>query len=112
MAALGPPRWTLHPAQSRSVTSAPRGQMKRDEEEVSPGPSEAEEGIVLLELMGGVLPASHILREWGMTPEATYYSEIDEGAIRVAKKEFPEATNLGPVQDIGTPLLGHDLEAP
>ena len=27
------------------------------------------------------------------------------GAIRAAKKEFPEATNLGPVQDIDTLLL-------
>ena len=77
----------------------------RDEVEARPGPGVLKEGIVLLELMGGVLPASHILREWGITPVATYFSEIDEGAIRVAKKEFPEATNLGPVQDIDTPLL-------
>ena len=70
--------------------------------EARPGPGVLKEGIVLLELMGGVLPASHILREWGITPVATYFSEIDEGAIRVAKKEFPEATNLGPVQDIDT----------
>ena len=78
----------------------PRTVNPRNEVEASPGPGVSKEGIVLLELMGGVLPASHILKEWGITPVATYYSEIDEGSIRVAKKEFPEATNLGPVQDI------------
>ena len=66
------------------------------------------QSFVLLELFAGLLPASVVLSELGLSPEATYYAETNPDALEVAYKQFPQAVALGDVRDVSQSAL-HSL---
>ena len=66
---------------------------------------------VLLELFGGILPCSLVTSSFPNKPLATYFSEIDEDALAVITKQWPEAVPLGDIRSISLDVLAGMVSA-
>ena len=56
--------------------------------------------MVLVELFAGLLTASFVAQDLNLPVTATYFSETEAAALKVASVQFPEAKCLGAVQEI------------
>jgi hypothetical protein len=61
--------------------------------------------FILLELFGGILPVAVVAQMLQCDPIAHFFSEIDPDALTVASDRWPDAINLGDINEITSNTL-------
>ena len=67
-------------------------------------------GIKVLSLCDGIATGRYALEQLGIPVDVYYASEIEESAIKIAKKNYPDIIEIGDVNNVdGTQYKGVDL---